>query len=240
MRRQTTCPLICVNRNDFIVVASEDIEEVFAEASVCIDELMEWGMGVSDAIGAGCSLEDALTRAAGLLGSMVWVANSAYVVQAAAGVGELHGDLPEELLGYVSPGKGMPDDFTRNWSRHRSDGLVGYAIMTGRALAAADLFAALIGIRNAEQFRQSELAGDSVIYAAEQALVYRRCEIVVGRVELLAFVEPLVLGFFNRSQHGIVIGLRDRTELNRAFVELLSLSRVLGCRIEDLLENPTV
>ncbi len=95
MRRQ----VICVHGDDWIVVDSDDFEEVFDFVSSRVEQIFDWDQDVRDAIAGGCSLASVAERATDMLGNVASVINSLFMMEAH---GRLQGtDIPRKVADQI-------------------------------------------------------------------------------------------------------------------------------------------
>lgn len=98
--------ILCINRNDYIVISSDSLEEIFDKIVSIIDFYLEWDLEVRDSIESHCSLEEILKIGADILKKMICIVNPGFIIQDIAGVEYMK--LPEEYLQYMKVGSGMP------------------------------------------------------------------------------------------------------------------------------------
>ena len=115
--------IVCMNRNDYIILNSEDVEEVLESIVRIIDEYLEWDLCVREMMYKGCSLDDVMERDATVLKHLLFIVNSGFLYTSLAG---------KEYLSYsyaywnlLRIGDGMPMDHVREYvsfiGRHRSN-----------------------------------------------------------------------------------------------------------------------
>ncbi|MBO7701591.1 MAG: helix-turn-helix domain-containing protein [Eggerthellaceae bacterium] len=105
--------VICVCRNDYIVVDSDDFEAVFDDVIEIIDRYAEWDMEARDLIEAGCTLQQLMEFGAGFLKRVVGVADAGFIYLAIAG--QNYSQLPEEAQIHLEVGDGLPLEYAREF-----------------------------------------------------------------------------------------------------------------------------
>lgn len=103
-----TGKIICVNRNDYIVLENDSLEEIFDQVCQMIDTYMEWDLQVLDAIRENCSLQEVLEFAVPLLQKMLCVVNTAFFYDEIVGVE--YCTMEEPYLSQMKKGGSMPLD----------------------------------------------------------------------------------------------------------------------------------
>lgn len=83
--------VICVHGDDWIVIDSDDFEEVFDYISFHVEEIFDWDQDVRDRIAEGCSLMYVAERATEVLGDLASVSNSLFMMEA-------HGDYAKSSV----------------------------------------------------------------------------------------------------------------------------------------------
>lgn len=107
--------IICVNRNDYIILETDDMEEAFETISRIIDFFLEWDLNVHEAIEGGCTLKEVLLKARPVIALPLFVMDTAFIIQ------ELDVDMNiinPEYRPFIRVGSGMP---IRNTVRYVQD-----------------------------------------------------------------------------------------------------------------------
>ncbi|MGO5336243.1 PucR family transcriptional regulator [Bilifractor sp. LCP19S3_H10] len=102
--------VICVNRNDYLVVDCGSMEEIYEKVQYTIDRYLEWDLHVRDLIDAHCSLQDITQEAANIFQEMVVVMNSGFILKSIAGRQYIEKTVPAEYADQLRIEGGMPLD----------------------------------------------------------------------------------------------------------------------------------
>ncbi|MGI6057012.1 MAG: helix-turn-helix domain-containing protein [Bilifractor sp.] len=102
--------VICVNRNDYLVVDCGSMEEIYEKVQGIIDRYLEWDLHVRDLIDARCSLQDITQEAADIFQEMVVVMNSGFILKSIAGRRYIEETVPADYAEQLQRDEGMPLD----------------------------------------------------------------------------------------------------------------------------------
>lgn len=98
---------ICVNKNDYLVIYDNNMEEIFEQIQSAMDAYLEWDLEVRDLIEEKCTLQDITDRAALVIRQLCCVQNSAFIIQGISGKEYVKGITPQVYLDGLQSGKGM-------------------------------------------------------------------------------------------------------------------------------------
>ena len=100
--------VICVNRNNYILIDHDSWEEILEKIVQIIGKYIEWDLQTKEAVASGCSLQEIVDRSLPFIKAPIGVGNSGFLILAFAG--REYAPDSFEMMEYLTVGKGLPLD----------------------------------------------------------------------------------------------------------------------------------
>lgn len=107
--------VICSNRNDYLVISCDSLEEIFERVVSVFDYYQEWDLQVRQAVENKCTLQELLECSVPYFQKMICIVDPGFIFLAIAGTEYL--EQPYPYMGLMAQNQGMPIEHAAHYAK---------------------------------------------------------------------------------------------------------------------------